>query len=978
MTKRFKGVFGVAPGFDFATALKDGIDARLGADAAQTLARATIITNTRRAARRFEEVFAQDGNLLLPRIQVVTDLVEAPGAPVIAQDNMSMLARNLRVMRLVRKLLKTRPDLAPLSASYDLSESLCELVDELQGEGVPLDALASLTADALAGHWQTTLDFLKIIQPLWTADGARAPVGSEAFQAAVVDAMAAQWRTNPPRGPVIVAGSTGSRGGMRRLMQAVLTLDEGCVVLPGFDFYLNERSIEALSQDHASASDHPQVGFVNLARALETDIREITSWHDGAQQTSKRNEIISLALQPAPVTDEWLAARDEVAASAQDAMQHVSLMVSRTPHEEVQSIAIALRDAAEQGRRAVLITADGTLTRRVRTALSRWSIIPDESAGRPLRLAPPALFLDLVLQFSKDEDVLSFSSLLKSPICASGSDRGAHMALVRKLDRDFLRSIGPKLNWDRFSAWCAREECADWGAWLHRCFAKRPFENALLAGHLGRHVESAEALANGPKKNQPSELWQKAAGEALSNLVERIGETSEDAGEIAFDDYAMVLRNLLGTEQVRDEGYLAGKGIAIWGTLEARVQSADLVILGGLNEGSWPKSPAPDPWLSRELRSELGLASRDHFIALSAHDFQQAASNAEVIFSRSARDGSAPTVAARWLTRLENLFLGSGERSSSVWVQMQARGDHWLDLARRINLPDARVAPERRPSPSPPLKLRPKSLGVTDVEKLVRDPYAIYARKMLNLSPLEILGRAPDPRDRGIAVHKVMEKYIRETLQNGDFSDRAHFMRVARDVMDEQVHWPSIRTLWLSRLERALDAFLTNEVARRAIGTPREDWLEIKGHIEIATSAGPFQLVAKADRIDETADGGAALYDYKFSPPTQRQSEIFSKQLPLEAEMIRRGGFQALGARACVHAQHVVVGAPDNNDQEKWRPFTEIWDEFIDLLEKFNLADQGYTARLFPFREDSQGEYDHLARFGEWRDLDPADAEQIS
>ena len=92
--------------------------------------------------------------------------------------------------------------------------------------------------------------------------------------------------------------------------------------------------------------------------------------------------------------------------------------------------------------------------------------------------------------------------------------------------------------------------------------------------------------------------------------------------------------------------------VRIFGPLEARLQSVDRLVLGGLVEGVWPPETRADPWLSRPMRHELGLDLPERRIGLSAHDFAQALGAPEVILTRAARQAGAPTVASRFVQRL--------------------------------------------------------------------------------------------------------------------------------------------------------------------------------------------------------------------------------------------------------------------------------------------------------------------------------------
>jgi ATP-dependent helicase/nuclease subunit B len=84
-----------------------------------------------------------------------------------------------------------------------------------------------------------------------------------------------------------------------------------------------------------------------------------------------------------------------------------------------------------------------------------------------------------------------------------------------------------------------------------------------------------------------------------------------------------LLRGLMDSIPVR-RPYGGDSRISIWGLLEARLQKADLMILGGMNEGVWPSAPSPDPWLAPQIRRALGLPGLDFRTGLAANDFMSA------------------------------------------------------------------------------------------------------------------------------------------------------------------------------------------------------------------------------------------------------------------------------------------------------------------------------------------------------------------
>ena len=49
------------------------------------------------------------------------------------------------------------------------------------------------------------------------------------------------------------------------------------------------------------------------------------------------------------------------------------------------------------------------------------------------------------------------------------------------------------------------------------------------------------------------------------------------------------------------------------------------------------------------------------------------------------------------------------------------------------------------------------------------------------------------------------------------------------------------------------------------------------------------------------------------------------------------------------------------------------WEKFLRLITRYALRDTGYTARRAVFADRIEGDYDHLARYGEWQMTDRAD-----
>lgn len=955
-------------GQDYPAALIAGLARRLPADDPAAWARVTIYANSGRMLRRLREEFDAGPPRLLPRLRLLTDLWNAAGFPEVPPA-LKPLEMKLDLAELLLRLMERGIVTAPRSAAFDLAESLAALLDEIHGEGVSPGAIAGLDVGEFAEHWKQGRLILEAVFDHFAARSDALP-GAEAQRRLIVGTLAARWQATPPAGPVVIAGSTGSRGTTRMLMEAVARLPQGHVVLPGFDFDLPATVWEVLARERIE--DHPQYRFAALMGALDLAPGAIRPWMPPEANDAARNRLVSLALRPAPVTDQWRAEGRKLGDLA-TASAGLTLIEAPSQRMEAAAIALRLRQAVEEGQRAALITPDRMLTRRVTAALQRWEIEPDDSAGEPLHQSAAGRFLRHVARLMEAEpDLPALLTLLKHPLAASAEGaRGPHLRWTRELELYLRRQAIARPAGKDILGWIGKhEERRDWAVWLADFLGQVPRPDiAALSGHVTTHLALAERLAAGPESTGSGALWERRAGEAAREAMQELAEAGTRGGPINAYDYGTLLRGHLGGINLLDP-LRPHPGVMIWGTLESRVGGADLAILAGLTDGTWPSLPAPDAWLNRPMRRAAGLLSPERRIGLSAHDFQQAIAAPEVILSRPERDEEAETVPSRWLNRLTNLLAGLGPEGAAALGAMRGRGRALLEQAAALEVPAARIPPAPRPSPCPPISARPRQLAVTAITGLIRDPYAIYARHILRLRPLDPLAPAPDARLRGNVLHKVMERFLkaRDTWQDTTESARACLSEIARATLAEAVPQPSMQALWHARLMAVSDRLIEGELERLAVGAP----VLTEKHGRLTLSEPDFTLIAKPDRIDRLATGGYAVYDYKSgTPPSPDMVLHFEKQLPLEAAMLERGGFGGLAPGSVEVLGYIAIGASGQDrmlesEGEGGRLADVTLDGLKRLITRYGQRQQGYTAIRAAQLTSFAGDYDHLARYGEW------------
>ncbi len=955
-------VFGVPPGADFPQVVVERILDSYAGRPPEDLARVRLLVNSRRMQRRFASLFRASGPRLLPRILLVTEIEKIlPGIDL--PPPVSRLRRQLELAQLTARLVETEPDLAHPAAAVSLAESLASLLDEMQGEGVALEQVRMIEIGDDSLHWQRSLRFLDIVGT-YVEKVSEDGLDFEARRRLGIEQVSAAWASDPPDTPVIVAGSTGSRTTTRMLMSAVARLPQGALVLPGFDVDLPGPIWESLGASR-DCEDHPQHRFAALLAALDMTRDQVATW--GEPPDKARNELVSLSLRPAQVTDQWLSEGPGIG-DLRQATSSMALIEASDSREEALAISVALREAVQQGERSALVTRDQALVRRVSATLARWNIVPDNSFGMQLSLTPPGTFLlqigRLVGSSARPEDLIA---LLKHPFTRSGPDRGLHLANTRQLELFLRRNAVHAFTDARLKDFMKEspDERREWAAWLASVLdplGELPAPTLLDA--VTRHLELAKVISGGEDEDVNG-LWARSAGRLVQAAIESIQEESGFGEPVPFADYLRLLEGMLQAERDR-EPFEARPDVMVWGAREARVQGPDLVILGGLNEGRWPEQPEPDPWLNRKMRRSLGLPLPEGQTGLAAHDYQQAIAARRIVLSRSSRDGDGDAVPSRWVNRLTNLLEGlPGQFGPESLAEMRRKGDGLLALAGMLDRPARMVEPEPRPAPSPPPERRPKNLSVTEIERLIRDPYAIYARHVLGLRALLPLVPEPDARLKGTVFHAILAEFANAALADSA-AMRQRLMDIAEEEFRKAVPWPAVRSHWRGHLEQISGWLVSEEIARRA-ETERGE-AEVRGKLRLGATG--LTISGKADRIDRLLNGELVIHDYKTgSIPSAPQVLHFDRQLLIEAVMAEEGAFENVPAAPVRSVAHISIGRSPKrkaiNLEGEFKTAT-VHAELTELLEKFQRLETGYISRRAMEKVRFQGDYDHLARFGEW------------
>jgi ATP-dependent helicase/nuclease subunit B len=1017
-------LFDIPAHLPFLDCLAAGVLSEMSEAEPEALARATILLPTRRSARGLREAFlraAKGRALLLPRMRALAGLstedADELALPVLLDlpPAVEPLRRQAVLTGFVQRLPPRHGGPGTPEQAWQLAGELASLLDEIALEEKSpellasasphefceawLERLAQLVPEQHATHWQVTLTFLRgVVQAWcdWLDEHGLLDVGVRRVLA--LRAQNAAWQATPPEDPVIAAGIGvgGTIPVAAELLRTIARLPRGTVVLHGA-----EAGSGAVWEAIRNAPTHPFASQARLLAAMDAAPEDIRPWpacqdfSPARTVPAARPKLLDMALRPAEGLDAWTHCDPD---RWRPGLDGLSLLTAADASQEASAIALLLREALETPHaRAALVTPDRDLARRVCAELTRHGISADDSGGVPLAETPSGAFLRLIARMvAEDFAPVPLLAVLKHPLCAGGMDRVEWLSAARLLERRALRGPRPPAGIAGLRA--AAADAIDDPERLARVVALLDALETSLDGFtslpetgaarpasdlLAKHLAAAEALASTPQAPGGLRLYAGEEGEVLATHLAALGAAMAELPPLSPGAWPALFDTALAGVVARGfRGQGAHPRVEVLGLLEARLLSFDRVVLGALDESVWPLSTDPGPWMSRPMRAEFGLPEPEARIGRVCADFLLTACAApDAVLSRAAKRGGAPTVPARWLTRIETFLEGQDGLALP-----RSPAASWAEL---LDQPEGGVGkPCPRPAPRPPREARPDAISVTEVSELLADPYSFYAKRVLSLRAVEPLDANVGAAEYGQLVHGALAGFVRRLAAApngwpGDDAARAAWDAAAEQALRDSGPRPALRAFWRPRLARIGEFAVSAEAAARASGAIRRSWTEVVGQLPIERAGGTVTLRARADRLDMLANGHLAILDYKTGtlPASNDLLDGTAPQLPLEAAMVHAGAFENVPAGHVGRLTYWRVSGGQQAGEEKCvldsaQEIATLAEESLErlgcLVDRFLLGNAEFRARPHPGRESRNTDYDHLSRVAEWAGAEEA------
>lgn len=916
-----------------------------------------ILLPNRRSCRTLRRILLDNNDdkaLLLPRIRAIGDGDENNIDIVVWDEDLyppiSPMRRLFLLSDYIQKEFLRDTDTAQ---ALSLAEELVQFLDEMQRHEIPIQAVTNIFPDELTEYGQKTLELLQILSHEWPdilAEERKTDI--VAYTNKMLELQARKWLETPPDYPIIAAGSTGSLVSTRKLLKTVSELPSGQVILPGLDKDMDDLQWSQIEESHPQFMLKSLIEFIGIKRS------HVRDWPISSviNINSERKRFVSEVMRPADSISQWSKLK-----LPKESVEGVKLIQAPGMTEEATIIAMQLRQVAEEkDKTAALVTNNRTLARRVIGILRRWGLDIDDSSGVSLSSTEAGRFYSLVGEcLASRITPVSLLSVLKNSFCRCGMAKERLSELASFLDRKVLRGVRIRGGLDGLAQTLVNKHAE--AEALIRLLKQKTDKLSLMLNNkqeylrsiLQEHINLVEFLAS-DDGNDGKNFWSNS--ESSEALYKCLQDLLLAAGDIKIDPahYSRLISNVLAEAQYWPENDRHSR-LFILSPMEARLQHYDMVILADMNHGSWPAEGRTN-WISRQMREGLGLPAPERIYGLMAHDFSSLICMREVILTRAEKNGGSPSVPSQLWLRLETVLSSIGYKNECM------HNTDWIERVRLLSNPE-KIQVIQRPAPCPPISARPRELPVTQIEKLMTDPYSVYAGKILRLRKLDEIDEDPDAAEFGSKIHEILElfnkKYPKGTLQD--------LINCGRELFAEYSLRPAILSLWWPRFETIAQWFFIEDSERKRKGA--EVFAERKGMVQWQSEGGEFILTAKADRIEIYRDGTTNIVDYKTGalPYEVDVKKGLMPQISLEGWILQNGGFEGVkGTLGNMEFWRVNVGKDLGKMRNIKASVEEAEHGIKNLLRVFDNLSTPYIACPDIKHRPTYNDYEHLERVKEY------------
>jgi ATP-dependent helicase/nuclease subunit B len=850
---------------------------------------------------------------------------------------------------LIRKILENNNDL-DIDRAIGLSKELDYFLRDVEKNGLDFDDLDNVVDDEYALHWQKILDFLKNFGRKWQYFLTENNIVSRNTNSLKnIEAYAELFKNKQPPHPIIIAGNFASVKAVMELVKTLAKYNNTYFIFKGLENTLATDEFECVDELHS------HFHFKCILKELSINRKDIANIKYEKHKILDDDVLKTLnnAMLPSNLTHRW----HTMQATKPTNINYIEF---REEYDELNFLTFYLLNyIGKNGLKNIAIITDIEHSHQIELFLKKWNLPLNNSFGKRFLFDNLVQYLFLILNVRNSNFAPEYLlSLLKNDFVRE--DLRNYVKLFE------LQVINDKNNKNGLSSYrkniqslddiAVKNSLLDFITKIENyfdVFGRKYFD---LEEIVRLHLRIAEEISD-----HGGNIWfldenSKKVLEFFQDLMEQ----SDCIDNINLQNYISLLAFLL-SEQSCSENYSTYPAINIISPQEARLINYDLVIVQNMNDGIFPANIATDPYMSRSMRAKFGLPAKEIGVGEFCYDFVQLLAQKEVLLTRATKVNGEATFKSRFLQRLEIFLQCNGLMLNNCTETMKAY-EEYMD----IKYNNCNDIYKKRPCPIPQEKLN--KLSATEVELLVKNPYDIYAKKILRLRRLNIVKKTSVFAKIGNAVHETLEKYCRNYEKYKH--NRNYYVReLVREVLEKHFADDKISMEFnFDKILTMLEYFFELDDSARKNGCR----VLVEDRISCTREKENFSLVAKVDRF-EMLQNNVAIIDYKTGELPSKVSVMSGEklQMPIEALIMVKNNFNVTSLEhwSIKYGGGEVLSIDDSDKKMQETNITIIdlinkTESFLlQLLKYFNSGSNGYIATS---RNMDYSDYNELSRIREW------------
>jgi ATP-dependent helicase/nuclease subunit B len=917
------------------------------------LSNVTILLPSRRSANELKRIFLNNSkstSIILPIMKAIGDvdyddmLLNNIDINILYSHNeLTKPVSNVKYkLLLIKKILDNYKDIN-IDIAINLSKELNTFLSDVEKNELKLDDLDNLVDEEYALHWQKILFFLKNFGEKWQNFLKENNIISKNTNILkTIEVYTKLFKVNPPKNPIIIVGNFVSIKSTMNLIKTISKYNNTYFIFKGFENTLNTDELKEINELHSHFHFNCIVEELNIKNIKNIKYNICKIVDDNITAT------INNAMLPSNLTYKWHAI-DNVAK-----LNNVKCVECDEFNDELNIIIFYLLNyIANNGLKNIAIIANVDYAHQIELHLKKWNLPFNNNFGKRFLFNNLVQYLFLILNvYSSNFAPEYLLALLKNNFTYFSYTKNELECKTLLFEKNILDGKTNKNGMTSYKKnveymMDGKTELSEFLENIESYFEPFKKDDFNLKELIYLHLNIAEKISDG------ADLWfSKDYNNKVFEFFQDLVEQSDCIEVINIQDYISLLAYLL-SEQSYSEKYSIYPAINIISLQESRLINYDLVIVPNLNDGVFPVNIATDPYMSKSMRLKFGLPIKEVEIGEVCYDFIQLLSQKEVLLSRSSKMNGETTTKSRFLQRLET-FLECKKLALDKCKSIVNTYREYADIQYNI----INDIYKKRPNP---LNQEEKltRLSATNIETLAKNPYDIYARKILKLYRLNIIRKINAAINIGTITHKIFEIYCKEYEKYRD-----NIVELVNDVLEKSFVDDKISMeLYFDKLVGIINEFIKiDSVARQ-----NNYKILTEEKLDHIIDEENFKIYAIIDRI-EILNNNVKIIDYKTGGLPNFNDIIYGEklQLSIEALILSKNSFniEDLEYLKIESDKYTVVPNEKQKDKIKIDELLKNTEEFIlKLVKFFNSGLNGYVATS---RNKEYSDYNILSRVNEW------------